>query len=247
MIFKKIFILTLFLIAIINLYAVKIELDTNNDGKIDRWINCELEKNWKMLDLNKNSKPDESCFYISDTEKIYFINNEEFDESVSGKPNIWIKNEVKGKDFYTEIKIDQNKDGECDAFFYKKNDIIYLYKMDSNGDKIIDTIEEYDTNGFKTKESNDTNNDGKMDDHYFWDKDLLQKEEIDSNFDSKPDIWVFFKYNEDTSMKECIIEKDNNFDGKTDEWHYTDSKRRVIRIEKDINFDGKVDDIKKMD
>ena len=65
----------------------------------------------------------------------------------------------------------------------------------------------------------DSNNDGKYDDFYTFSNNLLLKEEIDSNFDSKPDLWVIFKYKQNNSLEECIIEKDNNFDGKPDEWH----------------------------
>ena len=96
----------------------------------------------------------------------------------------------------------------------------------------------------KPKKTVDTNYDGKMDDVYYYENDMLVKEELDTNYTGKPDMWVTFTYNPDNTFKECLIEKDNNGDGKPDEWHYTDSKRRVIKVEKSTKCDGKIDYVK---
>ena len=245
MIKRIIFIILINYLIIFNLLCLEITLDTDNDNKIDRWINATLYKKWQLLDKNKNDIADESCFYISDKNIIYFISEEKFDYSNNGKPNIWITNTIKDNNFYTEIKADENNDGKIDLMVYKLNDIIYLQKSDLDYNGIFE-LEEHYTYGKKTKEAVDTNGDGIMDDFYFFDGDLIEKEEIDSNYDKKPDMWVIFKYRPDHSLYECLIEKDNNYDEKPDEWHYTDEKRRVIRIERDTNFDGKVDDIKKL-
>lgn len=241
---KIIYIFIFIFIFIFNLICTDFTLDEDGDSKNDRWINVELYKDWKKLDVNKNDKPDESCFYTSDTNKIYFIINEKYDYSGNGKPDIWIKNEKKGKFFFTEIKADTNGNGKIDLAVHKKNDIIYLKKIDNDDSGKFDVEEKYDENGEMLREGVDTNKDGKVDDFYYYDGEILLKEEIDTNYDEKPDLWVLFEYGTNNSFKGCVIEKDNNFDGKPDEWHYSDEKRRIIRKEKDLNFDGKVDEIK---
>ena len=241
---KNLFIFIINLLIIFNLFALDVKLDTDNDNKIDRWINASLYKKWQLLDKNKNDIADESCFYISDKRIVYFINEEKFDYSKNGKPNIWINNKIKNNNFYTTIKADENSDGKIDLVVKKLNDIIYLQKSDTDFDGVLE-MEEHFNNGRKIKETIDTNSDGIMDDFYYFNGDLIEKEELDTNYDKKPDIWVIFQYRPDHSLYECLIKKDNNYDGKADEWHFTDEKRRVIRIERDKNFDGKVDDIKK--
>ncbi len=243
MIKKIILILILLHVILFNIFTIEIDLDTDGDNKIDRWINAALYKEWKKIDKNQNDIPDESCLYVSDKNIIYFITEEKFDYTKNGKPNIWIKNTLKNKDFHTEIKADENNDGKIDLIVYKTNDIIYLQKSDSDYNGIFEQEEHY-SYGQKIKEAIDSNKDGIMDDFYYFNGELLEKEEIDSNFDKKPDLWVIFKYNPDNSLYECIIKKDNNYDGKPDEWHYTDKKRRVIKVEKDTDFDGKVDSVK---
>ena len=242
---KKLALIYIFIIGIFNLMSLDINMDTNNDAKDDRWLKIEIDKDWKLLDINQNDKPDETCFYISDKNIVYFIKEEKYDYSGNGKANIWIKYSKKGKNYYTEITADEDEDGKNDLIVKKKNDIMYLKQSDTNNDGIIDMEEQY-VDGQKVKESIDSNKDGKMDDYYTFENDVLMSEEIDSNFNGKPDLWVVFNYNEDKSLKECIIKKDNNHDGKVDEWHYSDNKRRIIRIEKDTNFDGEVDSIKNL-
>ncbi len=242
---KKIIILIFLYLISSNIFTLDFNLDTDADNKEDRWINTILYKEWKKLDINKNDIPDESCFYISDKNIVYFIVDEKYDYAKKGKPNIWITNSFEDKNFYTEIKADENNDGKIDLIVNKINDVISLQKSDSDYDGIFEEEEHYN-NGRKIKEAIDSNKDGKMDDFYIFEGELLLKEEIDSNFDGKPDMWVIFKYKPDNSLYECTIEKDNNHDGKTDEWHFTNEKRQVIRIEKDTNFDGKVDSTKKL-
>lgn len=243
---KKISIMIIiFIIYTTSLSSLEITLDTNNDNKDDMWLKLELFKDWQKVDLNKNDKPDESCLYTDDSNKIYFIKNKDFDFNGNGKPDIYIKNEIKGKILMTEIRTDENGDGEIDIIEYRKNDVIYLLKMDTNNDKVFDTVETY-IDGYLNKQSVDTNNDGKLDDNYYFDHDLILKEELDSNYDGKIDTLVEFKYNSDLTTKECIIMFDKNFDGKNDEWHYSDEKRRIIRIERDLDFDGKIDQVENL-
>lgn len=240
----NIFIVIFFILSITTLFSDDIEMDTDGDGKNDRWLNVEIFKAWKKIDINKNDKPDESCLYVSDRNKIYFIKLEKFDYSGKGKPNIQIRNKIEGKNFFTEIEVDENMDGNIDFILYKKNDVMYMKKSSNGTSKIFDVIEEYDSNGLLVKESVDINKDGIMDDANIFNNNILIRQEIDSNFDKAVDIWVHFKYKPDNTFEECIIEKDNNFDGKADEWHTTNDRRQVIKIEKDTDFDGKVDEIK---
>ena len=247
MIKKIIFIFIINYLIIFSIFSLDFYLDTDGDNKTDRWINGILYKKWQILDKNKNDIADESCFYTSDKNIVYFILDEKFDYTNDGKPNIWITNTIKNNNFHTEIKADENNDGKIDLIVYKVNDIMYLQKSDTDYNGSFE-MEEYFNNGKKVKEAIDNNNDGIMDDFYYFDSvsKLIEKEELDSNYDGKPDIWVIFNYKPDHSIDECLIEKDNNYDGKPDEWHYTDERRRVIRIERDTNFDGKVDNIKKL-
>jgi hypothetical protein len=239
----KITILVLILKTTIAVSSLDLSEDTDNKGKVDRWLSVTPQKDWKKYDFNKNNDADESYFYLRDS-LVYFIGNEKFDMNKDGKPDIWIKNEIKEADVYTQIDADTNYDGKADLSIFKKNDVMYLKKMDNNKSGIFDQIEEYNDKGIKTSEFIDTNKDGKTDDKYFYDtvNGLLLREEIDSHNSGKADLWVIFEYNDDQSLKRCIIEKDNNKDGNADEWQYSDNKRRIVRVEKDTNFDGKVDD-----
>jgi hypothetical protein len=244
--FKHIIILLIFFIIIIPINCLDLTISTNNNSKIDRWLNADICKDLKKFYYNKNDKPDESFFYTSDKKIIYFINNESFDYKNTGKPTIWIKNELKDNDVYTEIKADQNYTGKIDLVILKKNDVIYYKKTSTKSNDNFDVEENFEIpSGKKIKESVDTNNDGKMDDFYFYENNLLVREELSTKFDGKIDMWVLFNYNPDNTLKDCVIQKDNNGDGKPDEWHYTDSKRRVIKVEKSTKFDGKIDYIKK--
>ena len=238
-----IILLSIFIIVPFN--SLDLAISTSNNNKIDRWLNVDLCKDWKKFDYNKNDKPDESFLYVSDKNTIYFINTESFDYKNTGKPAIWIKNEVKDNDVYTEIKADQNNTGKIDLVILKKNDVIYFKKSSSKADNNFDVEEYFELpGGKKIKEAVDSNGDGKMDDFYYYKNDLLVREELSTKYDTKIDMWVIFNYNPDNTLKECVIEKDNKGDGIPDEWHYTDSKRRVIRVEKSTRHDGKIDYVK---
>lgn len=243
---KKIF--TFVFIFPILLNSLELAIDTNKDGKPDRWITITLYKEWEKFDFNKNGKADEECFYIDETKKVFLIEKEMFEYSQDGKifkgtPNVWINYEIKDEDFYSTMEADLDFDGKKELVIIKKNNRMILKKSDNNRDGKYDLLEEFDEKG-KKKVSEDTNNDGKFDGFYYYEEDKLILEEIDSNYDGKIDMWVIFEYNTDGSIKQCIIKKDNNHDGKPDEFHYTDDKRRVIKIEKDTDFDGKIDNIK---
>ncbi len=262
--FKYFFLIILIFLGI-NIYSM--ELDTNGDGRINRWITPQLYSEWKTLDLNKNGKADESWFFVSDKNIIYYIRSEEFDSNNDGIKDLFIKNTLEGRSVRTEIGVDRNTDGKPDYYIYKFNDIIYMEKYDNNYDGIFENMEEINDNGKNIKESVDTNNDGKMNEFYYytfidpanggpgnkWDNNTSEgkiplRYELDTNHDGKIDMWVVFNYDSKWALVKTdkpTIVKDNNFDGKPDEWHYTDEKRRVIRIEKDTNFDGKVNKIER--
>ena len=48
----------LFLLIAISAFSVDVTLDENNDKKIDRWLKIEVYKDWKLLDVNGNDKPE---------------------------------------------------------------------------------------------------------------------------------------------------------------------------------------------
>lgn len=268
---RKLFFLIIFLYFINILYAWDFTMDTDGDGKIDRWIKCEVMKNWDLLDVNKNRKADESCFYVSNKNIVYLIQEENNDSNGDGKPDVFIKIKVEARDFFKETSFDSNYDGKIDSIYYEKNDFRYMVKYDMNYDGIFDSMEEYtkgDTEYKKelimdkwldieyskiiVKKSEDTNGDGKFDSFFFIEKlyrglkeigEKSLKEEFDSNYDGKIDIWVDVVYNSNGSTKEVIVKLDTNFDGKVDEWRYANERREVVRIEKDTNFDEKVDEI----
>ena len=87
---NKLIIIYIFFLGIFNLMSLDISMDTNNDTKDDRWLKVEIDKDWKLLDINQNDKPDEACFYLSDKNIVYFIEEEKYDYSDNGKANIWI-------------------------------------------------------------------------------------------------------------------------------------------------------------
>ncbi|MCG8571049.1 MAG: hypothetical protein MJB14_12990 [Spirochaetes bacterium] len=227
----------------LSLFSGEIKLDQNKDGKTDRWITVNRAKQWLLYDINKNSKPDESIFYVNEKEWIYLIANEKLDFSGDGKPDVWIKNKFSGKTFVKTISIDSNYDGQIDLIRMEKNEKVYEQKSDTDFDRLFDTFEFFNHNGEKTKEGIDTNKDQNPDDFYYFEGKHLVKQELDTNYDKKPDLWILFQYFSDGKFEKSIIFKDNNTDGKADEWHYTNQKRQVIRIERDTNFDGKVDKI----
>ena len=224
--------------------ALDVEIDSDKNGKADRWLKLKHYKDWKKFDFNRNGLADESCFYTDEAQKIFFIETEAFDYNNNGKPDVWISYHFKGDDFYTEITADKDENGFKELYVLKINDIISLQKTDNNKDGKYDVEEQYNEEGKKVQECVDMNSDGKMDDFYHYENDMLMFEELDTNFDGRFDQWVSFEYKEDHSIKECVISKDNNYDGKEDEWHYTDDKRRVTKIEKDKDFDGQIDERK---
>jgi hypothetical protein len=235
---QKLFVLFILTFLSDSLFTIEITADTSGKGKIDRWLNVEIDKDWKKLDINKNDKPDESCFYIDGT-KVYFIRLEKLDSTGSGKPNIQITNKPEGNHYTTETEADSNIDGKIDLILQEKDGILIFKKSSFKYDEIFD-VEEYYENGKKIKECIDTNRDGKMDDFYYYSQDLLLKEEIDSTYTGKPDMWIDFEYKTDGTLKQCVIKRSSKHDSVIDEWHYTDEKRRVIKIVKDPNRDGKL-------
>ena len=302
----KYFIVLICMFLCFSICSIEFKLDTDEDKKIDRIIQVEVYKDWKLLDRNGNDKPDESCLYMKDS-IVYLIKSEVVDYNNDGKNDIWITITPKGKSFFKEIKIDSNNDGKIDLIRYEENDFVYLQKMDENLDGKFDKIEEYNVGGIVTKEGVDKivpdesnfdffekeileklippyrtalltyykkdssvkkyivrdnlkpdekkklteifftlgYGDEKMDVYYYFtNSGAVEKEEHDTNNDGKPDMWVKYAFNVDASLKEVIIEKDNNFDGKADEWHFTDKNRRIKKVEKDTNFDGKTDSVK---
>jgi hypothetical protein len=242
---KALVLMTVLLLMVTPIIAADIALDTNENGKEDRWMNIEKFRDWRKLDVNSNDIADESCFYVSPKNQVYIINTETLDYSGDGKADIFISNTVKGKVFYREIQIDSNSDGKADLIRYEENDKVYLQKSDVDFDGVYELKEEYE-GGQRVREFVDSNNDGRYDDTYHYQTDRLILEELDTDYDKKTDMWVSFEYEEDNSIKETVIKKDNNRDGSPDEWHYTNKRRQVIRIEKDTDFDGKVDSIKKL-
>ena len=243
--FFKLFFFILLLFSSFNIFTIDFELSTNNDNKINRWIICEPVKDWIKFDINKNNKPDESIFYVDSKNNIYLISEEKFDTIFKGKPNILIKYNISGDDFYSKTNVDEDLDGKIESITNKKNDVLVSSFIDTNKYGVFDLFIEYNLTGNETKESIDTNQDGIYDDFYYFDdfgKPL--KQELDTNYDRKPDMWVNFFYKDDGTLKMSKIEKDNNFDGIVDERQYTNDKREIIKIEKSSKYDGKFDDIK---
>lgn len=243
---KYVIFMTLFFVSMTSLFCDVVSLDVDDDGKVDRWINCVPYSQWTRFDSNKNNKADESIFYKNSKGVVYLIKNERIDFTKNGKPDIWIINTFKGNDFFKETRIDNNRDSKIDFIVYEKNDIVYKQELDSDSDGKIDTFEYFDDKGVKTKESMDTNKDSIADDFYFFEGNKLIRQEIDSNYDKKADMWVKFVYAADGKLDKSLIFMDKNFDGKPDEWHYTNKKRQVIKIERDTNFDGKIDKVDNM-
>lgn len=268
----KRFFLILILLSFLNLlFSWDFLIDTNEDGKIDRWINANVLKNWDMLDTNKNKKADELCFYVSNKNIVYLIEKEEMDSNNDGQSDIFINIKVEGKDFLREVSFDSNYDGIIDTIYYEKNDFRYMAKYDTNHDGFFDSVEEYskistevikelimdkwidfEYSKIMIKKSEDTTGNKKYD-SFFWIEKLYKgskevgekvlKEEFDSNNDGTVDIWIDIKYLNNGATDKIIIKMDTNFDGIVDEWRYANEKREVIRIEKDNNFDGRVDDV----
>jgi len=103
-----------------NLLGWDFKIDTDNDGKIDRWVKADVMKNWDLLDVNKNRTADEKCFYISNKNIVYIIHREEMDSNSDGKPDIFIDVKVVDKDFFREISFDSNYDGKIDTIYYER-------------------------------------------------------------------------------------------------------------------------------
>ena len=265
--------LAIVLFNCLSLFSADFALDANKDGKPDRWLSVDMDKNWELLDINKNKKADEGCFYISEKNIVYRINEDKQDYNGDGKIDIWIKIVYEKRDFYKEISVDTNNDGKIDMISNEKNDFKNFVKFDLNFDGTFESTEEYSVGTsfsqkelvnnamvdvqYKTliqKKSEDTNLDGKMD-SFFWTDMIYRgkqlaaekptKEEFDSNHDCKIDLWMDINYDAKGKMKEVVAKYDTNFDGKVDEWRYTNDKRQLIKIDKDINFDGKIDTVEK--
>ena len=83
---------------------------------------------------------------------------------------------------------------------------------DTDGDGLIDYIQEYDAKGYRIYEALDFNGDGDIDDHYYYLKDVLQYREIDSNYDGNIDIWVYLR----EGVYVDRYKRDTDFDGKVD-------------------------------
>lgn len=246
MILKKTILIFIFCAVFSVAYSFSINLDTNEDGKPDKWLELDGKAKWKLYDINGNNEPDESVFFVNKKNQIYVITSQRMDFSGNGKPDIWITNTFKGKHFTSLVKIDSNMDGKVDLIQYKENDVLMTEQTDADFDTKYDIFTEYYSDGKKKKEGNDQNQDGVPDDFYYFLKTgETDRQELDTNFDKKPDYWVQYEYDKTRKLKKCILIRDSNFDGKPDEWHYTNEYRQVVKIEKDTNFDGKPDSVKK--
>ena len=268
---KKSLILIIMTVSAFCLNAWDFELDTNKDGKPDRFINAEADKKWEINDINRNKIPDESCFYVSDKKIIYRIFSEEQDYDHDGKTDIWIEYEYQKANYYSIIRIDTNGDGEADFITYKKNDFVQKKEYDLDGDGKFESVEEfkkldkyvrkeyfqdkltnvvYDV--IEVKKSEDNDGDGKFD-AWFWKEEHYHgkqlvaekptKEEFDKNGDGKVDIWMEVTYGPDGHMKSVVTKYDSNFDGKVDEWRYANQRGEVVRQEFDFNGDGRIDKV----
>ncbi len=261
---QKIIIILVFMVINTLLQAV-IELDTDQNGRTDRWIDAQLFSEWRKHDVNRNGQPDESWFYVSERGIIHLIASEQYDTNADGIKEVSVTHTPEGNNIRTVLNIDRNDDGKPDYTILKFNDVPYEERYDNNFNGYFENIEEVVENGFRLKESVDTNENGRMNEFYYyvfinpetrlpgnkWLNDDAQgkipvRYELDTNHDGQLDMWVVFNYNttwEIVQGTSPTIIKDNNFDGKPDEWHYTDARRQVIRIERDQNFDGVVDKV----
>jgi hypothetical protein len=244
----KYIVIAVFLLAGLGLFAVDFEVK-NKDGKVDQWVTADIFKNWKIYDVNGNSKSDESCFYVSEKNIVYLISEETFDSTGSGKPNVWIKFTYKDKNFFKEIKIDSNDDGKIDMFRYEKNDKVYLQKSDENFDGKIDKIDEFDVNGVLVKESLDKITPAEIE------NDFLQNDILKFMNDENKKLFLSF-YGFDKSSNKYLIKKtlsaeDNKTlskvllplgynDEKMDTFYYYENGK-IVKEEHDTNNDGKID------
>jgi hypothetical protein len=247
---KKIICLILIIIAAGNIFSVDFTVSTNNNGKIDRWINCELSKDWRKLDMNANGKPDESCFYVSDKNIVYLITDEKMDSFGTGNPNIFIKITVKGSNFFKEMKVDSNGDGKIDLSRYEQNDKVYLEKYDENFDGKIDRIVEFDKDGIMSKESLDkiTPDEVEVD---FFEKNILanlngtNKNIVSSSYnkDSSKKVYAIksgLKVDEKKKLDAALLTLGYN-DEKMDKFYSYMPTGEVLLEEYDTNNDGKID------
>ncbi|OHD05782.1 MAG: hypothetical protein A2Z98_15260 [Spirochaetes bacterium GWB1_27_13] len=240
----------LFLLIAISAFSVDVTLDENNDKKIDRWLKIEVYKDWKLLDVNGNDKPDESCFYVSEKNIVYLIFSDIQDYDADGKPDIFMTVTVKGKSFFKEIKIDSNNDGKIDLIRYEEKDKVYLQKSDENFNGKFDKIEEYNSNGVKIKESMDkiTPEESTID---YFEKEILAK----VTPQNKNLLLAFYEKNENERkyiMKKTLKPDDyrkideilftlgyNN--EKMDDIYYFDENGTILKEEHDTNNDTKPD------
>jgi len=231
------------------MFAIEFKLDENGDKKIDRILQADLYKEWKLLDLNGNDKADESCFYVKDN-IIYLIKSEIVDYNYDGKNDIWITVTVKGKSFFKEIKIDSDNDGRIDLIRYEENDFVYLQKMDENLDGKFDKIQEFNLSGIVIKEGVDRIIPDESNIDFF------EKEILESLIPQSRNILLMY-YDKDNKSKKYILKNDLRVDQKKklqeifqslgyndekmDIYYYFDNNGNVEKEEHDTNNDGKPD------
>ena len=225
----------------------EIAVSTRKDGKINRWINGEICKDWKKYDSNGNGTPDEAFLYKSDKGTVYLIKNEKIDYNGTGKPNIFVKVKIDGRNVFRDVEIDTNGNGNIDVYIYEKNNVTYKTESDQNHDGKIDKIEEFNNHGVKIKESigklipvdsNITN---------FYEQILSQlpKNEQDvvlSFYTKKENRYVINDLNKNNMVTlEKILNKLGYNDGKFHSFYYYSELGPVLKEEHDTNNDGKID------
>ena len=202
-----------------------IEIDTNLDGNIDVYIYEKNNVNYKIeSDQNHDGKID----------KIEEFSSRGTKTKMSTGKLIPIESTVANFNEQILNKLTKNEQ-DIVLSFYRKDENKYLINDLSRSnmttlEKILEKL------GY---------NDGKFHSFYYYSENgILRKEEHDTNNDGKIDLWVDYSYEPEGILKNIVIKKDNNYDGKPDEWHYSNSRRQIIKVEKSTNFDGIIDYVK---
>ena len=225
----------------------EIALSTRKDGKINRWITAEISKDWKKYDFNRNGIPDETFLYKSDKGIVYLIISEKIDFNGIGKPNIFIKVRIDGKDVFRDIEIDTNGDGNIDIYVHEKNNIMYKQENDQNHDGKIDKIEEFNNKGVKIKESTGKLIPTESNITNFNEQILSQlpKNEQDivlSFYTKNENKYILNNLNKSNMVTlENILEKLGYNDGKFHSFYYYSEIGVIQKEEHDTNNDGNID------